>query len=171
MALTSLCCMLAACSAPTPGIELAGARLRDRSPDGMVIELTLAMRNDHDIALPLRGLSYAVSIDGREVFRGERSPEATLARFGGQTIEIPAAVRFGSDGVAAEDLVGEHEVRVEGTLRYLAPGALAELLFDTGLRRPKARFDRSGIVDLGSEAPARDTSAGSPGEPRSAGMD
>ena len=33
---------------------------------------------------------------------------------------------------------------IQGTVQYLTPGALAEILFDTGVRQPKARFSGQG---------------------------
>ncbi|MDX9910632.1 MAG: LEA type 2 family protein [Phycisphaerales bacterium] len=148
LAIAMVSAWLGGCASPRPEVGLAEVRLRERTDAGAVLALTLDLRNENDIALPLRSLSYSVTVDGREVFRGERSPEATLARFSAQTIEIPAAVRFGEGGVEPDLISGEREVRVDGTIRYLAPGALAELLFDTGLRRPKVTFTREARVEL-----------------------
>ncbi len=45
--------------------------------------------------------------------------------------------------------------RVNGNLRFLLPGQLAETLFDLGVSRPDADFSGSGAsVSVGAEAPA-----------------
>jgi hypothetical protein len=38
--------------------------------------------------------------------------------------------------------------RLSGTLQYITPGALAELLFDTGVSQPDVSFVQSGTIDL-----------------------
>jgi hypothetical protein len=43
--------------------------------------------------------------------------------------------------------------RLSGNVQYVTPGAFAEVLFDTGVRRPKTAFVQEGTIDL-SAAPS-----------------
>lgn len=146
--LLALAPALGACSSYSrPALEVAGARLAEESADGLVIEFLVDARNDNDVALPLRSLEYTVDLDGRRVFRGVRSPEATLRRLGERRLTLPAAIPLGPSDPRP---VGLRDFRVAGTLTYQTPGELAEVLFDTGVRRPEAGFASSGRIDLGA---------------------
>jgi hypothetical protein len=37
---------------------------------------------------------------------------------------------------------------IEGKLSYTTPGSIAQVLFDTGVRRPSVHFRQEGEVDL-----------------------
>ena len=44
--------------------------------------------------------------------------------------------------------------RLGGTLEYVTPGEIAEILLDTGLRRPKVIFAATGSVETVDDEPA-----------------
>jgi hypothetical protein len=127
-------------STPAPEISVLGVSPSDRTPDGVLMLVRLEAQSTAEDALPLREVSYRVRLDGREVFRGSRSPEATLRRFGSQTLLLPV-VFPSADGPAP---AGRYEV--EGTLRYAEPGTIAEVLLDLGVRTPSVSFRGSGQV-------------------------
>jgi hypothetical protein len=163
----SLLVGLAGCSSYTdPTLRVAGAGVADEGPGALVLDVTIAAQNRNHVELPLREIEYTVSIDGREVFRGVRSPEATLRRLGEQTFTVPAVLVY--DGPRP---VGPHEFEIEGEVRYITPGELAQALFDTGVRRPTVRFSDRGRVELGDgthPAPAAPAASPVPDEPRAA---
>lgn len=139
---------LAGCAGHSPPrLTLAGAGTGERSDQGVVLLFTLDAENENDHPLPLKSVRYSVYVGGERVFSGFRSPEATLRRFGTQQIVLPAAVADASRLPA-----GPADYRVEGVLTYLTPGALAEALFDQGVRRPRVRFRGGGTIDLGTPA-------------------
>jgi hypothetical protein len=139
--------LLAGCSSvQPPRLTVPAAVLADRSADGAVVCVTLRAENPNDEALPLREVRYALWLDGKEVFRGVRSPEATIRGFGGVDVPLPAAVP-GSPGA------GTSRYRVEGELQYLRPGALSETLAEGGLYLPTVAFSREGEIDLGTIVP------------------
>lgn len=104
----------------------------------------VAAQNDNDEALPLREVEYQLDINGQRAFAGTRSAEATLRRNGVQTIRLPAVVNLGRAG----DVSSSARYRLSGTLKYVSPGQIAEILFDTGVRIPSVSFMGEGDVDL-----------------------
>lgn len=128
----------------SPRLSVADAALGEVTDEGRVIVFEIDAANRNDRELPLREVRYRFSIEGREVFRGVRSSEASVRRFGRQSFRLPVVLR-------AEDIEGlEGRVRytLRGEVTYLAPGALAETLFDTGVSRPKTSFSEEGVIDL-----------------------
>ena len=146
--LTALALIGGGCqSAEPPRLEHASARVTERTSQGVAMSFTLDAYNDNEIPLPLRDVNYTVSIDGKEVFRGVRSAEATLRRKGVQQLTLPAVIALdpGELGPA-----GVQEFRVRGSMTYVTPGKIAELLFDSGVRVPSVGFATEGQIDLGA---------------------
>jgi hypothetical protein len=132
-----------------PDLSVASVTPGERTPDGASMVFTLDARNDNDVALPLRTVEYRLSLDGREVFNGTRSAEATLRRLGVQQVRLPVAVAAaGGAGPAS----GPSKYQLTGRMYYVTPGQLAEVLFDAGVRTPNVPFSFEGTVDL-SQAP------------------
>lgn len=139
-------CALPACSGVSaPRLEHAEATVTERTAEGVALTFTLDAYNDNDIALPLREIDYALELNGQTVFRGTRSAEATLRRRGVQQVRLPAVLVPGPDAPS-----GPAEFRLTGTITYVTPGRLAEVLFDSGVRVPSVSFESRGQVDLGA---------------------
>lgn len=133
----------------SPRLEVIGVTPAERTPDGVSMVFTVDARNDNDEPLPLRDVEYTLDLDGERVFAGTRSAEATLRRNGTQQVRLPAVVRLDDHpnlaGVAAG---GRARYRLSGTLRYVTPGQIAEILFDSGVRVPSVDFTSDGELDL-----------------------
>lgn len=154
--------LLGGCSAyEAPNLKVVDARVSERSTEGVVLMFTIDAENPNEEGLPLRSVDYRVSLDGREVFTGTRSAEATLRRYGTQQIRLPAVVALTEPG-AGETAAN---YRIEGTLRYITPGEIAEILFDAGVRQPSVSFSGEGRADLTAAAPAPPAPEGRP-EPK-----
>ena len=134
-------------STKEPRLEHAAASVTERTAEGVAMSFTLDAYNDNEIALPLRDFTYTVSVGGREVFRGKRSAEATLRRKGVQQLRLPAVIALKPDEISPS---GVQEFRLKGSLTYVTPGKLAELLFDSGVRVPTTGFTTTGQIDLGA---------------------
>lgn len=130
-----------------PSMEVADARVTDRTTEGLAIAFTIDAENSNEDALPLREAAYSVELDGQRVFTGVRSAEATLRRYGSQQFTLPAAV---PSLLLAQLPMGAQHVRyrISGSVEYITPGAFAEVLFDTGVRRPTTSFQDEGVIDL-----------------------
>lgn len=140
------CLPLAGClrSATPPTLTVTGARVVDRTNEVAIVEFDIAARNDNDIGLPLREVRYTLALDGDTVFTGSRSPEATVRRFGSQSITLPVVVPLDELPPDQRELA----YRLTGRITYLVPGALAELLFDSRVRRPTVGFEDRGTLEL-----------------------
>jgi hypothetical protein len=149
-------------SAPT--LEVAQARVKEESRSGLVIDFAIDATNRNDVELPLKEVRYTLRLDGREVFSGVRSPEASLRRLGTQRFHIPAAVAL--DGAAPG---GRAHYALEGELLYVTPGQLAQVLFDIKVRRPRVGFGAEGDVSLTPEPEALPP-AGAPPPPEPPGI-
>ncbi|MFG0329110.1 MAG: LEA type 2 family protein [Phycisphaerales bacterium] len=128
-----------------PRAAVAAPVVVDQSSEATKLEFRVELSNPNDEATPVRRFEYRVSIDGREVFESKRSTAVTMPPRGSQTIVLPAIVPHSSVGGA---LNGERAYSIRGKLVYIAPGALAEALFDTGVRVPSASFSASGRADF-----------------------
>lgn len=144
-----------------PRLEIVSATVTEMTSDGAALSFDLTATNPNAVALPLRGVEYRLLLGGREVFSGVRAAEATLAAGSTQTITLPASVP------AAEVPPGASPYTLEGRVTYITPGALAETLFDLGVRRPRAGFGGRGTVEFGSPSgPADVTREPAPGAPQ-----
>jgi hypothetical protein len=129
-----------------PVLSVAKAEPTERTQDGAAMLFTLDARNDNDEPLPLREVEYRVDLDGKEVFHGSRSAEATLRRVGIQQLRLPAAVPITQD--TSSVVAGPVRYRLTGSLYYITPGRLAETLFDAGVHKPSVSFNFEGDIDL-----------------------
>jgi hypothetical protein len=136
-----------------PVLDMTGVAPLEESPEGFVVKFSLSARNDNEVPLPLRMVEYEVRLgpagpDGwTGSFRGVRSAEATLRADGTQTIVLPAAFSLEPGQRVPE---GPVPYRFSADLQYITPGALADVLFDTGVRRPTVSFNRDGVIDFGA---------------------
>ncbi len=138
--------VLTGCSSyDAPRLAVSSVVLADRSDEAVVLDVTLDAENSNEVELPLETIEYTVLVDGRVVFEGTRSAEATLRREGTQQIVLPVAIRLAPD----VPLRGEYPYRIRGRLTYVTPGEIAQLLFDAGVRRPRVGFRDEGVIDFG----------------------
>jgi len=144
-ALAAVALSCGACSSyRDPTLRVTGVSVRERSAEAVVVEFTVEAENPNEVPLPLKELTYSVSVDGRQVFSGIRSPETTLRRFGTQELRFPAVIT----GEAPRD--GSVLCRVNATMAYTTPGELAEVLFEADVRRPEVDFVDERSVELGA---------------------
>jgi hypothetical protein len=134
---------------PAPKLTVTGAQLTERTEAGMVVTFTIHADNASDEPLPLRDVKYEVSLHGKPVFKGTRSAQATVRRYGTQDFTLPAAIPLSPDQPPP---TGTVPYTVKGSITYLVPGALAEALFDMEVLQPSTGFAGRGVVDLSQPA-------------------
>jgi hypothetical protein len=138
--------LLAGCSGPAPTFRVLDIEVSDESPQATVVTVTLEGENRGEEALPLRDVRYTLSLDGRPVFSGVRSAEATLPAGGVERVRLPVAITAEQAG---GPLTGtQRPYSLSGSVQYLSSGSIAEVLFDSGLRQPTASFSESGSLDF-----------------------
>lgn len=124
-----------------------------QSAEGLVVTFQMKAENRNAEPLPLRDVKYSLSLGGKEVFRGKRSAEATIRRYGTQEFTLPIAVPLGAGSSLAQAPGGEVAYGFRGSVEYELPGSIAEVLFDTGLRRTSAGFSEEGRLDFSGTTP------------------
>jgi hypothetical protein len=137
-----------------PGVRVSEVAVVERTEEALTLEFGLDLHNPNGEPLELISFDYHASVDGRRVFEGRWAAQATLAPRGSNRLTIPAVVRFDRADWESSGVPAEAQVAVSGRLLYLTPGALAEILLDTGVRRPRVRFSGRGQASLA--APAAD---------------
>lgn len=136
------------CSSARPTRFRAGdVRVVERTPGGVVLRFGISVDNPGEDPLPFREVIYGVMLDGKEVFRGRRSAEMTLRRFGTQELVLPAAIPA-AEATALMDGESGRTVSytILGDVTYIKPGVLSRTLFDADVVRPSVSFTVSGEV-------------------------
>lgn len=137
--------LLSGCSTyDEPTLSVSSARITQETSEGVVIDFTLDSANPNEFELPLERVRYTLRLDNQRVFTGTRSAEATVRRLGTQQITLPAAI----DLSKFEMPTGEVPYELSGSVVYVTPGEIAQLLFDSGVRRPSASFRHRGVLDF-----------------------
>ena len=153
-ALISLALLLTGCSrGAKPRFAVIDAAVTQRTDEGFVVTFLVEGDNSGDTAVPLRQVRYSLSLGGDRVFQGVRSAEATLPRQGRQQFPLPVAVQHVDWPRADGAPLAEADYKLEARISYLAPGALAEILFDSGFRRPKVSFSERGVLTADAVTP------------------
>jgi hypothetical protein len=137
---------LGGCGYAPPKFTVLDAAIIEETTQGFVIEFEVEGENPNDEPLILEAVEYSLSLDGRRRFGGVRSPEVTLPANGSQRMRLPASIGLGEREMIPS---GIRKYRMVGTVTYEVPGSIAELLFDSNIRRPKQPFARSGELDFG----------------------
>lgn len=163
--------VLVGCATSTrpPAVDVTGVELRDVTEEGFVVDVLLRLQNPNNAPLQLTVFRYALGVEGREVYDGRWSAEATLSAGGESATVVPAVVRFDrlppALGAGPGALPEAFAYRLEGELEYLAPGTLSEILFDAGVRRPSVDFASRGRLELDAAPAPEPTAIPEPVEP------
>lgn len=145
--MSSLTALVGCSSYVPPTFRVSNAYVTERSPDATVLEVALDGANGNEIPLELYDVRYTVTIDGKRVFKGRRQPEATLPANGGHVVLVPVAIpQERIDEIGSGPLTGR-DLRITGDVIYVLPGSIAELLFDSRIRRPRTRFSATVKID------------------------
>ncbi len=131
-----------------PLIALTGVTVAESTAEATALRFHLELVNPNPEPLRLREFRYTLLIDGTPVYRGRRAAEATLSAGGTRQLAIPAVLASTAIGTAAGGQPVELRYTLIGSLEYLSPGELAEILFDTGVRRTRVSFQESGSIRL-----------------------
>lgn len=135
-----------------PRFEVSGVSETEASDEARVLRFELSAVNPNDRALPLREARYRLVLDGAQVFDAQRSAMATAPAYGSQPVELPVVVTAERFDLSRLDS-GELPYTLTGSVEYQTPGQLAEVLFDTGVRRLRAPIRLRGTLDLGENGP------------------
>ncbi|MBO6512334.1 MAG: LEA type 2 family protein [Phycisphaerales bacterium] len=127
----------------SPRFETVGVREIEHTQERTVYAFSVKATNPNREPIPLKQVAYTVSIDNQHVFSGVRSPETTLHTYGEHTFELPAVFE-----VPRSQLSGIIDYKLVGTTKYLKPGKLQEVLYESRISVPKAGFNLRGKIDV-----------------------
>ena len=163
-----LCCLLGGCVFDTPPgitVQQVGCTAVGTGDPGFVelgIDLLLETPTEEPIQLETFEYTFATKAGSR--WTGQWSALRTLPAGDSVAMQIPAVIPDpflpASEGT---------NWTISGTVSYKAPGRWAQILFDTGFRRPKGDFRGKGteIAPLGaSMAPASTAVQGAANTPQ-----
>lgn len=136
--------LLVACHA-SPRFTVTDVAMTGESDEAYVLTFTLLGENPGDEPLPLRRVSYSLTLDETPVFSGTRLAQATLPAHGAQAITLPVSIP--AEG-GAPPLGVSANYRISGSVEYLPPGSISELLFDSRLRIPTTGFGERGAFEF-----------------------
>lgn len=157
---------LAGCSTyGPPTVTVGDAAIVERSDEAVVVDVVLDLANPNPEPFELLTFEYEFAIEGRRVYQGRRAARATLSVRGAKRLEIPAVVRFDRWDPATDGPVEGRAWSLSGKLLYVAPGEIAELLLDTGVRRPTVRFSGRGRLPEAEGAAERRVAEPAAAEP------
>jgi len=144
--------VLSGCSSTrAPSFVAVGVREVEHSNERSVIEFVVEATNPNKEPIPLRQVYYTVELDGVEVFTGVRTPQTTLHTYSSHTFTLPAVLPL--DALSGS---GEVSYSLVGTVQYIPPGRLAEVLFDAKVKVPEAPLELSGTINTGSDQAGSD---------------
>jgi len=129
-----------------PTIVVGDALITETSAEAIRLDVGLDLANSNAVPLELIEFKYTAIVDGRRAFTGRRSAQATLAPESSTQVTIPIIIRL--DRMEWTRLPPTARWSVSGRLLYVQPGEIAEILLDTGVRRPKVSFSGRGEVRL-----------------------
>ena len=145
--------VLAGCSSyQHPSVEVTGVRLGEVTDEAAALQFSVNMHNPNNEPLTLLEFEYGLHVDGRKVYEGKRAAETVLATRGSKQVTIPAIIRFDATEPrwSPEAMPDEAQFSLNGKLKYITPGKIAEVLFDLGVKRPTVQFSDEGRVRLAS---------------------
>lgn len=131
-----------------PSVSVKDVTLADTTEEAMALSFVMDLVNPNKAAVPLHEFRYTLAIDGREVYAGRRAGGVTLSAVDSRLVSLPAIVPYDKVGWTAETMPAIVSYTFTGRLQYDAPNRLAQILLDTGKRRPKVAFARKGQLQL-----------------------
>lgn len=168
LALLPVTCWLVGCGS-APQVRAIGARPvvvagAEGAPDAAGYRIELEIRNPSRDDMPLERFEYTFAVQDIGRFEGRWAAFRTLPPGGSSVITVPASTLLPPELGERVDLAGDIEWRIEGGVRYQAPGLLGQILFDAGIRRPTQPFSGSGTFQINQPASSEPTEVESSGD-------
>ncbi len=131
-----------------PSVGVGDIAVTGATDEALAVAIVMELENPNAVPVELYEFRYTLAVNGKEVYAGRRAGGATLTASSTRQIMIPAVVRFEDMGWAADRLPPAAHYAVQGRLQFNAPNRLAQILFDTGVHRPKVAFSGEGELPL-----------------------
>jgi hypothetical protein len=131
-----------------PNISVGDIALMDATDEALALSFVMDLENPNTAAVPLREFRYTLAIDGKEVYAGRHNGGVTLSAVDSRQVSLPAIVPYRAMGWTPQTMPASVDYTITGQLQYYAPKRLTQVLFDTGIRRPKVPFSSRGTLKL-----------------------
>ena len=142
-----LCTVALGCSSTRPPItQFQSSKLKNSFEEAVSVEVTFELLNKNPEPIRLVRFKYAALIDGKVVYEGLMKAEQTLPYSAiGETVTTTIPIV-----IPRSILEGKEEIvwHVQGSLQYVAIGALAETLFESNLWQPSIAFAASDTLEV-----------------------
>ncbi len=122
----------------TPAARVVAVAVTEQHEQGSRIEAIVELSNRNAIALPLRDMSYTLTVHGYDAFRLTEPANRTIPAEGMQTLRLVGAFPGPVSG---------RSWRVGGSVQYEPPKTFVENLAEESLPLPRARFSESGTFE------------------------
>ncbi len=132
----------------SPRVAVGSVDTSAATQDALALDIVMELQNPNPTAVELFEFRYTLAIDGTHVFTGRRGGSANLSPKSTRQFTLPAVVNFDVVEWSLDALPDRCNYTLHGTLVYYAPNALAEILFDAGVRQPKVHFSSRGELSL-----------------------
>ena len=109
-----------------PMISVNHVSVTDATEEALALSFVMDLKNPNRAAVPLHALSAE----------------------GNRQVLLPAVVPYSKVGWTALTLPTDVSYSLTGQLHFNAPNRLAQILFDTGVRRAKVSFQQRGRLQL-----------------------
>ncbi|MEO1237115.1 MAG: hypothetical protein AAFX76_10035 [Planctomycetota bacterium] len=124
-------------SALPPSVEVVGAEVIERSPEGARLEVSLVLSNPNDFTLPLPEASYTLNVAGTDGFAYVDLPSRVLGPEDAQAIRLPAAV-------STRDELSGRRWRIIGSITFEPQNPLRRFLTESAVPLPVVLFAGNG---------------------------
>lgn len=122
-----------------PGVTVNSVKLLDPTGLSQRFQIGLSLTNPNGVALPVRGMSYTLSLNGYDLIKGVRADIPRLEAYS----ETPVVVEGSADLLEALRLLNALMRETAPTLEYRLTAKL-----DVQGWRPDVNISRTGIVEL-----------------------
>ncbi len=161
--LTLAASLLQGCASVQPQARVVGAAITRTTDAGAQVLFTVeAKAPDSRKEIRLARVRCDFTVEGKPVYTGVRSAEATIAPTGVATIEIPVAFAWSDVGLTAAPRTQRSlAYTLSARVQYVPPDVLGRALFTTGLRTPTIAVVDAGSLVVGNAANDADTEGSS----------
>ena len=149
LAIALASCLCAGCASyRKPVVVVSDASAGEAGSEALRLNFTIDLDNPNRESLRLSEFDYEVTIDGKPVYKGTRSAEATLASADHRQMIVPAIVRYDDMGWSQDQLPQTVRFAINGKLSYITPDELSRTFREMGFPPPSANFKREADVTL-----------------------
>ena len=131
------------CGIRAPLTHFKSSTISNTTSKAIEMNVEFEISNTNDLPIRLMMYDYAVTANGKTVFRGKSSAQRTVPRWSTTSSSVPVVIR--RDTISnPEHITWE----LTGSLSYVPPSAFAEALRTSGLWETSTKITAQGVVSI-----------------------